>query len=86
MKYVQKLKLGDAYVTPRNIQEVQASKLGDAPEAPLLHRQKSGHLSRQYIFIASYSMCFSSSVFTFAFSFVLFAAINAWTPTNFFWI
>jgi hypothetical protein len=30
MKYGQKLKLGDAHVTPRNIQEVQASKLGDA--------------------------------------------------------
>jgi hypothetical protein len=38
--------------TPRNIQEVQASKLGDAPEAPLLQRQKSGHLSKHYIFIA----------------------------------
>jgi hypothetical protein len=58
MKYGQKLKLGDAHVTPRNDQEVQASKLGDAPEAPLLHWQKSGHLSRHYIFIASYSMCF----------------------------
>jgi hypothetical protein len=34
MKNGQKLKLGDAHVTPRNIQEVQASKLGDAPEAP----------------------------------------------------
>jgi hypothetical protein len=52
MKYGQNLKLGDSYVTPRNIQEVQPSKLGDAPEAPLLHRQKSGHLSTQYIFIA----------------------------------
>jgi hypothetical protein len=30
MKYGQKLKLGDAHVTPRKIQEVQASKLGDA--------------------------------------------------------
>jgi hypothetical protein len=59
MKNEQKLKLGDAHVTPRNIQEVQASKLGESPEAPLLHRQKSGHLSRHYIFIASYSMCFS---------------------------
>jgi hypothetical protein len=28
MKYGQKLNLGDAHVTPRNIQEVQASKLG----------------------------------------------------------
>jgi hypothetical protein len=34
VKNGQKLKLGDAHVTPRNIQEVQASKLGDAPEAP----------------------------------------------------
>jgi hypothetical protein len=56
--------------TPRNIQEVQASKLGDAPEASLLHRQKSGHLSKYYIFIASCTMRFSWSVFTLVFSFV----------------
>jgi hypothetical protein len=86
MKYAQKLKLGDAHVTPRNIQEVQVSKLGDAPEAHLLHRQKSGHLSTHYIFIASYSMrFFGESLIFFQFSFVLFAAINGWTPTNFFW-
>jgi hypothetical protein len=71
MKYGQKLKLGDAHVTLRNIQEVQVSKLGDAPDAPLLHRHKTGHLSRHYIFIASYSMRFSWSVFTFAFIFLL---------------
>jgi hypothetical protein len=35
MKNGQKLKLGDAHVTPRNIQEVQASKLGDAQGTPL---------------------------------------------------
>jgi hypothetical protein len=34
MKFGQNLKLGDAHVTPRNIQEVQASKLGDAPSHP----------------------------------------------------
>jgi hypothetical protein len=33
MKNGQKLKLGDAHVTPRNIQ-VQASKLGDAQGTP----------------------------------------------------
>jgi hypothetical protein len=71
MKNGQKLKLGYAHVTPRNIQEVQASKLGDAPEAPLLHRQKSGHLSTHYIFIASCIMRFSWSVFTFSFSFLM---------------
>jgi hypothetical protein len=34
MKYGQELNLGDAHFTPRNIQEVQASKLGDAPRHP----------------------------------------------------
>jgi hypothetical protein len=72
MKYGQKLKLGDAHVTPRNIQEVQASKLGDAPRHPFLIDKKSGHLSGHYILIASYEMCFSWSVFSFAFSFLLF--------------
>jgi hypothetical protein len=51
MKYGQKLKLGDDHVTPRNIQEVQALKIGDAPEAPLLHRQKSGHFQFQFSFL-----------------------------------
>jgi hypothetical protein len=35
MKYGKMLKLGDDHVTLRNIQEVQASKLGDAPRHPL---------------------------------------------------
>jgi hypothetical protein len=34
MKDGQKLKLGDAHFTPRNIQEVQASKLGNAQGTP----------------------------------------------------
>jgi hypothetical protein len=71
MKNGQKLKLGDAHVSPRNIQGVQASKHGDAPEAPLLHRQKLGHLSTHYIFIASCIMHFSWSISCFAFSFIL---------------
>jgi hypothetical protein len=85
LKNGQKLNLGDAHVTLRNIQEVQASNLGDAPEAPLLHRQKSGRLSTHYIFIASCIMRFSWSVscFSFQFSFVLFDSINGWTPTKF---
>jgi hypothetical protein len=67
-----------------------ASKIIDTFEtyqAPLLHWQKSGHLSTHYIFIASYTMHFSWSVscFSFQFCLVLFAAINGWTPTNFFW-
>jgi hypothetical protein len=76
MKNGQKLKLGDGPCTPRNIQEIQVSKLGDAPEAPLLHRQKSGHLLKYYIFIASCTIRFSWSVFTFAFSFLLFCLLK----------
>jgi hypothetical protein len=34
MKNSQKLKLGDAHITPRNIQEVQAAKLGDTQGTP----------------------------------------------------
>jgi hypothetical protein len=34
MKYGQKLKLGDSHVAPRNIQEVEASKLGNALRHP----------------------------------------------------
>jgi hypothetical protein len=62
------------------------SKLGDAPEAPpLLHRQKLGHLSTHYIFIASCIMRFpwSVSCFCFQFSFVLFAAIHVWITSCF---
>jgi hypothetical protein len=86
MKNGQKLKLGDAHANPRYIQEVQASKLGDAPEAPLLHRQKSGHLSKHYIFIASCTMHFSWSVsyFCFQFSFAFFDAINGWITSCWF--
>jgi hypothetical protein len=76
MKYGQKLKIGDAHVTPRNIKEVQASKLGDAPRHPFFINKISGHLSRHYIFIASYAMHFSWSVFIFAFSFLLFCLLQ----------
>jgi hypothetical protein len=87
MKNGEKLKLGDAHAPQGNIQEVQASKLGDAPEAPLLHRQKLGHLSRHYIFIASCIMRFSWNVSCFAFSFYFFpllAAINGWITSCWF--
>jgi hypothetical protein len=76
MKYGQKFKLGDAHVTPRNIQEIQASKLGDARGTPCSSTKISGHLSRHYIFIASYAMCFSWSIFIFAMNFVLFCLLQ----------
>jgi hypothetical protein len=60
-------------------------KAWGCPEAPLLYRQKLGHLSTHYIFIASCTMRFSWSVFSFQFFLVLFSTINGWTPTNLFW-
>src|SRR3954447_26910008 len=52
MKYGQKLNLVDAHVTPRNIQEVQASKLGDALGIP------SSSTKYQVIFHLLYFYCF----------------------------
>jgi hypothetical protein len=51
-------------------------KVWGCPEAPLLHRQISCHLSRHYIFIASYTIHFFWSVFIFAFSFILFCLLK----------
>ena len=70
MKYGQKLKLEDAHVTPRNIQEVQASKLGDAQGITFFINKVSGHFSIRYIFIASCIMCYSWSVFIFVVCFI----------------
>jgi hypothetical protein len=79
MENGQKLKLGDAHATPKKYPRGTSVKAWGCPRGtPFLHRQKSGHLSRHYIFIASCIMHFSWSVscFSFSFYFVLFAAIN----------
>jgi hypothetical protein len=75
MKNGKKLKLGDAHVTQEISKKYKRQSLEMPPRRPLLHRQKSGHLSRHYIFIASCIMRFSWSVFTFAFSFLLFCLL-----------
>jgi hypothetical protein len=72
MKNGQKLKLGDAHVTLRNIQEVPASKLGDAPRHPFFI-DKNQVTFQHTIFLLFHILCiFSWSVFTFALSFLLF--------------
>jgi hypothetical protein len=75
MKNGQNLKLGDAPSTPRNIQEVHLSKIGDAQGIPFFINKATCHLSVRYIFIASYDMCYSWSVFIFVFSFILFCLL-----------
>jgi hypothetical protein len=63
---------------PKKYPRGTSVKAWGCPEAPLLHWQKSGHLSTHYIFIASCIMRFSWSVsyFSLQFSLVLFAAIK----------
>jgi hypothetical protein len=87
MKYGQKLKLGETDVTPWNIQEVQASKLGDAPWHPFFinkNIRSSFKMLYFYCFIC-YVFFLERLYFCFQFSFVLFAVINGWTRTYFFW-
>jgi hypothetical protein len=95
MKDGQKLKLGDAHVTPRNIQEVQASKLGDA-QGTSFFINKNIRSSFKTLFLWLHMLCvvlgaslflfsvFSFLLFCFQFSFVLFAIINFWITSYLF--
>ena len=70
MKDGLKLKLGDAtHVTPRNIQEVQASKLGDAQGIPLFINKNPRFLPNASFLLFHAQLCCSWSVFFFVFRF-----------------
>jgi hypothetical protein len=72
MKNGQKLKLGDAHVTPRNIQEVQASKLGDAPRGTPFFIGKNQVTFQDTIFLLLHALCvFLGASVAFVFSFLL---------------
>jgi hypothetical protein len=83
MKYEQKFKLGDAHVTPRNIQEVQVSKLGDAQGTPFFINKKY----QVSIFLLLHMLCvvLGACLFLFSVLFFLFAVINGWITTCLFW-
>jgi hypothetical protein len=59
-------------------------KAWGCPEPPLLHRQISGHLSRHYIFIASYSMRFYWASLFLLSVFFCFVCCNKWLDPNIF--
>jgi branched-subunit amino acid transport protein AzlD len=86
MKYGQKLKIWDAHFTLRNIEEVQASKLGDASRHPFFIG-KNQVTFQDTIFLLLRILCvfLGASLLSLSVCFVLVAAINGWTPTNFFW-
>ena len=68
MKYGQNIKLGDATrVTPINIQEVQASKLGDAQGIPFFINKNPRFLPNASFLLFHAQFCFSWSVFFFVF-------------------
>ena len=72
MKDGLKLKLGDATrVTPRNIQEVQASKLGDAQGIPFFINKNPRFLPNASFLLFHAQLCCSWSV-SFSFSFWFF--------------
>jgi hypothetical protein len=87
MKDGQNLKLGDAHVTPRNIQEVQVLKLGDAQGTPFFINKniRSSFKTLYFYCLICYVLFLERLYFFFQFSFVLFDVINGWIPTYFFW-
>jgi hypothetical protein len=87
MKDVQKLKLGDAHVTPINIQPVQASKLGDAQDIPFFINKniRSSFKTLYFYCFICYVLFLERLYFCFHFSFVFFAVINGWIPAYLFW-
>jgi hypothetical protein len=84
MKYGQNLKLGDAHVTPRNIQEVQASKLGDAPRHPFFI-SKNQATFQDTIFLLLHILCvFLGASLLLLLVFFCFVCCNKWLDHNMF--
>jgi hypothetical protein len=78
MKNGQKLKLGDAHVSPKNIQEVQVSKLGDAPRHPFFI-DKYQVIFQDTIFLLLHILCiFLGASLFFLSVFLCFVCYNKW--------
>jgi hypothetical protein len=84
MKYGQKLKLGDAHITPINIQEVQASKLGDAPRHPFFIG-KNWVIFQDTIFLLLCILCVCLRAYLLSLSvFFYFVCYNKWLDPKIF--
>jgi hypothetical protein len=84
MKYGQKLKLWDAHVTPRNIQEVEVSNLGDAPRNPFFIG-KNQVTFEDTIFLLLCILCVFIGASLLSLSvFFCFACCNKWLDPNIF--
>ena len=87
MKDGQKLKFGDANVTPRYIQEVEASKLGDAQGIPsFVNKNIMSFLNMLYFYGFIYHVLFLKRLlFLFSVCLVFFAVINKLDPSILVW-
>jgi hypothetical protein len=86
MKDGKKLKLGDAHVTPRNIQEVQASKLGDAQSTPFFINNNIWlSFKTLYFYCFICYVLFLERLYFFLVFFCFAAVINGWIPAYLFW-
>jgi hypothetical protein len=82
MKYGQKLKLGDAHVTPRNIQEVQAQSLGMPPRHPFFIG-KNQVTFQHTIFLLLHILCvFLGASLLLLLVFFCFICYNKWLDPN----
>jgi hypothetical protein len=88
LKNGQKLKLGDYHASPQEIsKKYKRQSLGMPPRHPFFIG-KNQVTFQDTIFLLLHALCVflgASVVLVFLVSLVLFAAINGWTPTNFFW-
>jgi hypothetical protein len=87
LKNGQKLKLGDAYASPQEIsKKYKRQSLGMPPRHPFFIG-KNQVTFQNTIFLLLYALCVflgALVVLVFITSFILFAAINGWTPNFFF--
>ena len=84
MKDGKKAQSWGAHVTLRNIQEVQASKLGYAQGIPMFINKTSGHFTVLYFYCSIYYVLFlEHRLFLFSVQFSLLAIVFGWIPTFF---
>jgi hypothetical protein len=88
LKNGQNLKLGDAHASRQEIsKKYKRQSLGMPPRHPFFIG-KNQVTFQDTIFLLLHALCVflgASVVLVFIISLVLFAVINGWTPTNFFW-
>src|SRR4051794_11394636 len=85
LKNGQKLKLGDAHVTPRIYSRSTSIKAWGCPRHPLFHQQKYQVLFQYTIFLLLHILCvvLGASLFLFSVCFILVCCNNWLDPSSF---